>query len=113
MKGLIESLLKKKYQIIIWAIGLVVLWFIWPTYEHESKFVRENELITWEMAERTGLVILGIIWLQKLTHNYLFRDEDQEKWSKEVNQRIQNIEKDLDLLMKWAVKIDKKTLDRH
>ena len=113
MKDLIE-LLKKNSKVVIWAIGLVVLWFIWPSYEHEPNFVKENELVTWDMAERTFLVILGIIWLQKLSSNYLFRDEDQEEWSKNVNQRMDNIQKQVDLLADWAIKMDEeKTSDRR
>jgi len=91
----IKDFLKNNSQLVIWAIGFFVLWLIWPGYEHEPKFIRENELITWNMAEKMVYVVLGILGIQRLTGNYLFRDEDQDKWSKEIDKRIATIESSL------------------
>ena len=88
----IKNFFKNKSKLIIWAIGLIVLWYIWPTYEHEPKFIKENELVTWDMAEKMVFAILIILGLQRLTSNHLFRDETQDNWSKEVDSKIEAID---------------------
>ncbi|HSX13915.1 MAG TPA: hypothetical protein VLE96_05800 [Chlamydiales bacterium] len=79
-------------KIVIWAVALFLLWLTYPSNKYEHKFIIENELVTQDMLEWTICSWLFIFAIKKMTGNYLFHDEEQENWAKDIQTKIEAIE---------------------